>query len=219
MIFIPKPHKDPSQPKNYRPISQININGKLYGELLNTRLFSHLDTGNLLDPRQFDFMPGRSTVSSLACSYEYIARKRSARAKTRVALVSRDVSGAFDKVWHALLIKMLAELGLPELFVKTMANFLYDRVITIRIFQHIGAPFIMRAGVPQGAPDSPLLFAISVLPHGFPYDRIRLFCHSSWYADDHHQIVASINPTGLGRHIFHLEEAIDAKILLKRLEV
>ena len=95
MIFIAKPNKDHAHPKNYRPISLINIFGKIYGKLLNIRLTKHMTDNNLYDPVQYGFRKGRGTDTSLALSYEYISHKKSTTwPRHRVSVVSRDISGA-----------------------------------------------------------------------------------------------------------------------------
>ena len=210
MIFIAKPNKDHCHPKNYRPITLINIFGKIYGKLINNRFIKHMERFELYDPLQFGFRKGRGTTPSLALSYEYIARKKGTLTPHRVSVVSRDISGAFDRVWHQNLILLFTKLKLPLLFVKTMSNFLTDRKICIKIFNFIGPAFSMEAGVPQGAPDSPDTFNISTLPLGFNFDAIKRFTYSTWYCDDHLQIVA--NPhAGIGAHEFYVKRAIQTQ--------
>ena len=88
MIFFPKSGKDPSHPKNYRPISLINIIGKAFGKILNKRFVEYLTANALHNPLQYGFRKGRSCVSSLALMYEYIVRKKSGRQNYKVAVVS-----------------------------------------------------------------------------------------------------------------------------------
>ena len=170
-------------------------------------VITHMIFYNLIDPRQFGFTSGRGTISSLALSYEFIARKLSQK-NMKISVVARDVSGAFDRVWHRGLIMLLTRLNLPLLFVKTMSNFLTERSISIKILDYIGPNFTMQAGVPQGAPDSALLFNISILPFDFNFQNISQFCYSSWYADDNHQIVAFKNQNRFG-HLYHIKKAIN----------
>ena len=98
-----------------------------------------------------------------------------------VSAIARDVSGAFDRVWHQNLIMLFTKLGLPDLFVKTISNFLADRQIKIKILNYIGPNFAMKAGVPQGAPESPAFFNVSTLPLDFNFNPIKSFtycpCH------------------------------------------
>ena len=205
MIFIPKPGKDSSDPKNYRPITLINIIGKCFGKLLNKRFVNYLENNALANPLQYGFRKGRSCVSSLALMYEYIVRKKSGQQHYKVSVVSRDISGAFDRVWHKKLIELLSYLGLPHLFIKILSSFLMNRSIRIKVFNFIGPPFTPTAGVPQGAPDSPDLFNISTLPlfNLTPHNDLTPTAntYAPWYCDDLHLIVAT--PCGRRRHEFH----------------
>jgi hypothetical protein len=57
-IMIPKPGKDPTNPQSYRPISLLNITGKI-------PLKHVLETNNLLPPEQFGFRSQRSTINPM----------------------------------------------------------------------------------------------------------------------------------------------------------
>ncbi|KAJ3631975.1 hypothetical protein MTP99_013074 [Tenebrio molitor] len=60
-IIIPKPGKSPDDPKSYRPISLLNITGKIFERILTNRLNLLLESHNLLPPEQFGFRAQRST--------------------------------------------------------------------------------------------------------------------------------------------------------------
>ena len=189
MIFIPKPGKDLSHAKNYRPITLLNLFGKAFGKLVNQRFVKHLTDTGKLNPLQYGFRQGRGTASSLALMYEYVAKKKGSRQFHRVSVVSRDISGAFDRVWHQKLIALFDKLDLPHLFTKLLTSFLTDRKIRIKINNFLGPEFTPEAGVPQGAPGSPDIFNISTLPLE---DLVTTpHSYSPWYCDDLHQLVAT----------------------------
>ena len=213
MIFIPKPGKDASDPKNYRPITLINIIGKAFGKILNQRFVNYLETNSLSNPLQYGFRKGRSCVSSLALVFEYIARKKSGHQHYNVSVVSRDISGAFDRVWHDKLIELFFYLGIDDLFIKILCSFLQKRTIRIKVSNYIGPPFTPTAGVPQGAPDSPDIFNISTLPlhDRTPTNELTHTpdTYAPWYCDDLHLVVAT--PCGrvnANRHERELKRAI-----------
>ena len=207
MIFIPKPGKDLSHPANYRPITLINLFGKLYGKILNNRLVAHMEQGNWFDPLQYGFRRGRGTESSLALSYEFIAKHKGLD-KARVSAVSRDISGAFDRVWHNNLIMLFTKIGLPDLFIKVLSGFLKDRELKIKIYSFLGPSFGMEGGVPQGAPDSPDIFNISTLLLGYLMDTPHTY--SPWYCDDQLQIIATPYKSKF-THKYFLKKAIAAQ--------
>ena len=210
MVFIAKKGKDLSNPSNYRPITLINIFGKIYGKLLNLRFVLHMEQKKLLNPLQFGFRRGRGTTSSLALTCEFIARKKGSDLhgkSPRVSVVARDVSGAFDRVWHDCLVLLFSKLYLPPLFVKVISNFLKDRTLRIKIFDYIGPMFGMTAGVPQGAPDSPDFFNVTTLALGHNFNGIHTFTYDPWYADDQLQVVAP-NFNRAHGHLHHINKAI-----------
>ena len=141
--------------------------------------------------------------------YEFIARSKGTNFHHKVSVVSRDISGAFDRVWHNKLIELIAKLHpeLPSLFVKILASFLHNRKIKIKINSYIGPSFTPSAGVPQGAPESPDIFNITTLP--FDDYEPNHHTYAPWYCDDLHMIVAT--PCGRRnrrRHPYDLNDAI-----------
>ena len=172
-------------------------------------------TNSLLNPLQYGFRKGRSCVSSLALMYELIARRKGSQYHYKVSVVSRDISGAFDRVWHDKLIEILHTLDLPDIFIKILSSFLHNRKIQIKISSYTGPTFTPTAGVPQGAPESPDLFNISTLPLGELAPSVETY--APWYCDDLHLIVAS--PTGVAnrrRHPSQLKQAIINQNIFER---
>ena len=111
-IFIPKPNQSQYLVSNYRPISLLDIEGKLLGKNLNNKLKAQLQFGQHFNPRQHGFTPNRGTHTALATIYELIANIKSQGGIAN--LVMRDISKAFDKVWHAGLQYKLLSLELQH---------------------------------------------------------------------------------------------------------
>lgn len=53
--LIPKPGKNPHHPLNYRPISLLEVPGKVFERLINHRLTRHLRNNNLYNLKQLGF--------------------------------------------------------------------------------------------------------------------------------------------------------------------
>ena len=131
MIFIPKVGKSPIDHINYRPISLLNIPGKIFEKIINNRLIQHLEINNLQNPRQHGFRKNRGTNTATAILYETIAT--AIGNKNKVNLVLRDISKAFDKVWHEGLKYKLIQANLPNYLIRIISNYLDNRTVTIKI--------------------------------------------------------------------------------------
>ena len=156
MIFIPKGNTSQYNIKNYRPISLLDIQGKLFDKILNTRLTHHLDRHNIHNDRQHGFRKNRGTHTALATFYETLTNIKQHQYTADIIL--RDVSKAFDKVWHTGLKHKLQQLGLHTCFTRTLVDYITDRTASIQIDNYTGPHFPLDSGVPQGACLSPTLY-------------------------------------------------------------
>ena len=158
MIFIPKQNN--LNVTQQRPISLLEVPGKVLEKILYTRISTHFTMEDKITHRQFGFRPGRGTTSAIALIWEQISQLR---AKGQNAIVAcRDVSKAFDRVWHNGLKKKIVESGLPPMISTMMCSFLDSRSARIRIGEHFGPPFPLETGVPQGGCLSPLLYILYI---------------------------------------------------------
>ncbi len=96
--FIPKKDKSPTNPVNYRPISLLEIPGKIFEKAIQSRLNQFLTVNNILKERQHGFRTYKGTHTAITTTYETIANALAE--KKQVYMVLRDVAKAFDKVWH-----------------------------------------------------------------------------------------------------------------------
>ena len=156
--LIPKAKKSPHHAGNYRPISLLEVPGKMFERILNSRLKSHLEYINSYNENQFGFRSGRGTNQALAIITELIAQNKSNNGHCQIIL--RDITKAFDKVWHLGMKFKLLQLNLPLTIEKILCDFLDDRTAQIKINNHTGPKFEIQTGVPQGSVLSPTLFTI-----------------------------------------------------------
>ena len=105
---IPK-QGDLSIVSNYRPISLLNSENKVFERLVfkYMYLYNHLNRHNLISSLQSSFMPGDSTVNQLAYLNNTFCQSLDAGKEVRVVFC--DISKAFDRVWHSgILLKFRA---------------------------------------------------------------------------------------------------------------
>ena len=181
--LIPKANSDSKDPKNYRPISLLEVPGKILEKIVNKRLRDFLERNNIITDKQHGFRTSRGTDTALTVIHESIAH-HIAR-KSQVYLILRDVSKAFDKVWHKGLQYKISQLQLPLCFTKFLNNFITEREAKIKIGNFTGPSFPLSAGVPQGSSISPTLY--SIYTNDIPEPAVD--CTTVQYADDITQII------------------------------
>ena len=92
--------------KAWRPISLLPLLGKILERLLADRTLYSLNERHALSDRQFGFTAGKSTVTAVTTATKFIHDVRQKKAVG--ALVSLDISGAFDNAWwDAILLAMI----------------------------------------------------------------------------------------------------------------
>ena len=157
LVFASKPGKDPKLPKNYRPITLLEVPGKILERVINNRFMYFCKNNKILSPQQFGFCKRRGTDTAIAIAYEKIALNQ--QNKNYCNVICRDVAKAFDRVWiEGLQFKIFQLDNLPILIKKIICSFTENRTTQIRINNIIGPKFQLKSGVPQGSILSPSLF-------------------------------------------------------------
>lgn len=144
--FIPKKDKSPQNPINYRPISLLEVPGKIFERTIQSRLNSFLSVNNIIKERQHGFRTYKGTHTAITTTHETIANALAD--KKQVYLVLRDVAKAFDKVWHNGLKYKILRLGLPDIIEKILCTFLDNRKAKINIGSDFSNEIKLLSGVP-----------------------------------------------------------------------
>ena len=156
IIPIPKPGKPLNLSTSYRPISLLSPVVKVLERLL----LPFVNPPSLpLSSSQHGFRPFRSTTSATIPLVTAIANGfNEKKPPTRTAVISLDISKAFDSVDHTLLLKQLSDSAINSNVVRWLAAYLRGRSASC-LYQSCKSPsMIIRTGVPQGSVLSPSLF-------------------------------------------------------------
>lgn len=162
MARITSIHKSGSKRdvSNYRPISVLNIDSKIFERCLYNRLFAFLERGNFINGMQFGFLRGSNTSAAITNLITYVLSNLNE--KSFVGTMFLDLTRAFDCVNHNLLLKKMFDAGIRGVVWELFRSYLSNRQQRVQIGNFLGELLNLIWGVPQGSVLAPLLFIIYV---------------------------------------------------------
>jgi exonuclease III len=162
MVFIPKKvnHEHHgvryNEPGEVRPLSIVNTDNRLMANAVRMRVEPLL--AQAISPAQRGFLPGRSMLQNVV---EIDGEMRAASLQAeRPAAVFFDFAAAFPSLAHDFLFDVLEHLRLPRHFRSFVSNLYFGNGCRIAAAGDGHEGFSIRAGIRQGCPLSPLLFAL-----------------------------------------------------------
>jgi hypothetical protein len=179
--LLKKPHLDPNDLSNYRPISNLNNISKILERLFLSRLRPHILSSPHFNPFQSAYRKNHSTETALLSTLDDIFYS-SDTGKSSL-LVSLDLSSAFDTIDHNLLIDRLrVSFGVTGPVLDWISSYLSSRTQLVKINEYCSTSQPCPFGVPQGSVLGPLLFTIYVSPIASFLSSLGVRQHQ--YADD-----------------------------------
>ena len=129
---------------------------------------------------QHGFRKSASTTTALIDIMNTVMKCYDETSTSVIAVISFDLSQAFDVVDHELLIKRLQRCGFPSAFVNWLVSYLTKRTSQVRLRGVSSRRFSVNRGVPQGSVLGPPLFCV------YTNDYIPKFSQTKLvkYADD-----------------------------------
>ena len=182
-------------PQYYRPLSVLTILSKIFEKSAKNQLTDFLENNNRLYPSQHAYRRFHSTTTSLAEITDFLHWEL--EEGNIPAVVSTDLSKAFDTVSHPLLLRKLEQMELNKQSLQWIKSYLSKRTQETRFSEVRSETCEVQSGVPQGSILGPILFIAFTtdLSTSVPESKIVA------YADDAAILVSEKDLTNLKRKI------------------
>uniref|UniRef100_A0AAQ5YGG3 Reverse transcriptase domain-containing protein n=1 Tax=Amphiprion ocellaris TaxID=80972 RepID=A0AAQ5YGG3_AMPOC len=159
---IPKENKDKQECGNYRPISVLNVDYKLFTSILARRLENILP--DIINLDQTGFIQQRQTMDNIRRTLHIV--DHATREKNCALIVGLDAEKAFDSVRWLFLYKLMDKFAFHSAFIKVIQSLYSKPTARIKVNGDLSDSFMLERGSRQGCPLSPLLFTLFIEPLG-----------------------------------------------------
>lgn len=182
--------KDKRDIANYRPITLLNTDYKLFTKALTMKLCKVAPS--IIHPDQAGFVPGRNITDQTRLAHDMLAYAECEELNGMI--VALDQEKAYDKISHDYLWKTLERFNLPMNFINAVRS-LYENAYSVACINGVMSErFKVTRGVRQGDPLSCLLFDLAIEPlacmlrkstlQGFRIPHVRERLITRLFADD-----------------------------------
>jgi exonuclease III len=183
-IILPrlkKANADPTDTKNYRPISNLTFMSKVVERLVCHQLTAFLDRHSLLPSQQSAYRRHHSTETAVLKIVSDILLAADRGEVTLLGLL--DMSAAFDTVDHEVLLgRLQTSFGVRGTVLTWIESFIRGRTQEVVVEGQQSTTSVVVCGVPQGSVLGPILFLLYTADVTAIVARHGLRAHS--YADD-----------------------------------
>ena len=145
-----------TQSNNYRPIMNSSNLLKIFESCISPLIDKHID----LNKRQFGFRAKTSCLSAHIILKEIIKKYNAGKSNVYCAMV--DISKAFDKVNHSILIDTLKSLNIHPSLTNTIKHMLDNTYANVVINGTSSPEWRISNGTRQGGLLSPKIFSLYI---------------------------------------------------------
>ena len=141
---------------NYRGIKLLEHGLKILKGILDKRIRKVVK----IDPKQFGFMPGKSTVDAIFIVRQLVEKRIEGDLAVFCGFVALEK--AYDRVPREVLCWCLRRKGVSEKLVRMVMETYQDCKTAVRTIDGLSREFEIGVGLHQGSVLSPLLFAVII---------------------------------------------------------
>lgn len=146
--------------KNWRPISLINCDAKLFTRLINKRMAPM--AAKLLNPCQTGFVKGRF-IAENGLALKIIMEQAQINNTQGIGLLL-DQEKAYDRVHPLYLHKILVTFGFPSKLINSLIKLFFKNQVQVNVNGFFTNSIDQQRGLRQGDPLSPILFNLALEP-------------------------------------------------------
>uniref|UniRef100_A0A183CIN3 Reverse transcriptase domain-containing protein n=1 Tax=Globodera pallida TaxID=36090 RepID=A0A183CIN3_GLOPA len=153
---------DRQEVSNWRPISLSDTIGKLHSSVLANRLATWAIANDRISTSQKGFMPVDGCAEHNFVLQSIIQDAK--RAKRHCSVAWLDLTNAFGSIPHQTIFTALRWSGLSETSISIIRRLYASSYTQIRHSNGLTPEILIRAGVKQGCPLSPIIFNLGLEP-------------------------------------------------------
>jgi exonuclease III len=160
LMYLLYKKKDKREIENYRPLTLLNTDYKLYTKTIATKLGKV--AGNLLHENQGGFVPGRGLFNQTRTTHMVV--EYCEMTGQDGCIIALDQEKAYDKIDHSYLWRVLEKNGFPTAFINRVKEAYKDAKTVVMVNGVLPKPIDVKRGVRQGDGMSCLLYDLAIEP-------------------------------------------------------
>ena len=153
----PKPPTELVHLKNWRPITLLNVDYKIFTHIIKNRIIQAIP--HLVSKVQTGFQAGKCTSDNLILLCLTLENFHNNENEGGI-LLQVDFERAFDSVEHQFLFKTLERMGFGENIIGMVKTAFHGCLSYVNVNGYLSHPVYLGRGLHQGSPLSPILFLL-----------------------------------------------------------